>query len=277
MNRRFLIAIAIVAGLVGFCVAPLALAKPGDRLGTRVILYVGHPPAADASTDGALLRPATLIVLETQGVEGAARMMRLQDELKAAYRLERLEFQYDKELDLKLGVAQSAPSPAPGVDVSLKLVDVDEASGTYAVRLGETGKQPVETTITVKRGSYSIVGGRNGPQAPYFFVFVRPSTIAEEAEEAKWEGKTRPTVIQKAQPKYPEEARSAKLMDVVVLELDIDASGTVAGAGVLEGTVPTLVEAARSAALQWKFEPAKDAAGKPFASKCVLTIAFKLE
>jgi TonB family protein len=129
----------------------------------------------------------------------------------------------------------------------------------------------------VKRGSYSIVGGRNGPQAPYFFVFVRPSTIAEEAEEAKWEGKTKPNVNHKVQPKYPEEARKAKLMDVVVLELAIGTNGAVTGSRVLEGTVPELVEAAKSAAVQWTFEPARDKSGRPFASSYVLTMAFKLQ
>jgi TonB family protein len=277
MNRRLLIAPAIAAGITGLLLASPGTAKPGRRLGTRVNVYVGQPETADVPAEGAMLRPATLIVLETQGVEGVTRMVRLQQELKAAYRLERLEPLDGKELDLELGMAQAVPAPAPGINVTLKLTAVDDASGTYAVRLGEAGKQPVETTITVKRGAFSIVGGRNGAEAPYFFVFVRPDTIADETEAASWIGKTRPSVIYKAQPKYPEEARKGKVMDVVVLELGIDIHGAVTGAKVLEGTVPDLVEAARAAAMQWKFEPAKDAAGRPFASTFVVTMSFKLE
>jgi protein TonB len=277
MNRRLLTAISIVALLAGSCVAPWALASPGVRLGTWVRVYAGFPPVTDATVQEPILRLPTLVVLETAGVEGAAREMRLEEELKAAYRLERLEFKTSKSLGLGVGEVLSVPPPAAGIEVSLKLLVADDEKGTYAVTLAEAGKDPVETTITVLRGGYSIVGGRNGPEAPYFFVLIRPSTRAEEAEEAKWEGKTKPKVAQKVQPVYPEAARSAKLMDVVVLELSIDAQGSVTGAKALEGVVPELVEAARSAALQWKFEPAKDATGKPFAAKYTVTMTFKLQ
>jgi protein TonB len=84
-------------------------------------------------------------------------------------------------------------------------------------------------------------------------------------------------VLTSVKPTYPEETRAARVQDIIVLELEIRSDGTVASASPLQGKVPSLVEAAKAAAMQWTFEPARDATGQPVAVKYTVTLAFKLE
>ena len=71
-----------------------------------------------------------------------------------------------------------------------------------------------------------------------------------------------PRPIKRVMPEYPPGA--SRLVGDVVLELDIDESGSVQTINVIKGH-PILVEAARKAAIQWKYEPLLlDGEAKPF-------------
>ena len=279
MNRRLLTAISIVALLVGSCIGPLAMAAgdAGQDLITEVIFEVGRPqpdqpvPAAD------LVPPGVVLLVESRGGSVMERYVKIHQELRDAYRLASFDKGTKAMLSLAPGAAQKVASPIGGLEVSLKLLSGDDAKATYEVRLEERGKEPVVTRLAVKRGEWAIVGGRDGAEAPYFFMLIRPLTPAEEEDEARWEGMTRPKVLTSVQPKYPEEARAAREQDIIVLELEIRADGTVASATPMQGKVPTLVEAAKEAALQWTFDPARDKSGKPVAVRYTITLAFKLK
>jgi TonB family protein len=205
------------------------------------------------------------------------RYVKIHQELRDAYRLASFDKGKKTMLDLAPGAAQKVASPIASLDASVKLLSADEIKATYEVRLEEPGKEPVVTRLAVKRGDFAIVGGRDGAAAPYFFMLIRPLSIAEEEDEARWKGMTRPKVLTSVKPKYPEETRAARVQDIIVLELEIRTDGTVASASPLQGKVPSLVEAAKAAAMQWTFEPARDATGQPVAVKYTVTLAFKLE
>ena len=279
MNRRLLIAISIVALLVGSCVAPLALAAgdAGPGVITEVIFEVGRPQPDQPEPAADLVPPGVVLLLESRGGSVMERYVKIHQELRDAYRLRSFDKGTKAMLALAPGAAQKVVSTIGGLDASLKVLSADDAKATYEVRLEEHGKDPVVTRLAVKRGEWAIVGGRDGAEAPYFFMLIRPLTIAEEADEVRWKGMTKPKVLNAVQPKYPEEARKAGTQAVIVLELEIRADGSVASATPLEGKVPSLVEAARTAALQWTFEPARDAKGQAVAVKYAITLAFKLE
>jgi len=280
MNRRLLTAISIVALLVGSGVAPMAMADgltQTPSVLTEVIFEVGHPEIGAPEPAPELVPPGVVLVVESGGGSLIARYTKIHQELRDAYRLKSMDKGMRSMLQASKGVPGKVQSPIAGMGASLTLLAADDLKATFEVRLEEAGRDPVVTRVAVKRGDFAIVGGRDGAAAPYFFMLIRPLTRSEEEDEAKWEGKTRPKLVQKVQPTYPEALRQARVMDVIVLELSIDAAGAVTDATLVAGKVPELIEAARQAVLQWRFEPARDATGKAFAAKYTITTAFKLE
>jgi TonB family protein len=87
---------------------------------------------------------------------------------------------------------------------------------------------------------------------------------------------THPVVIDKINPKYPEEARKEKVMGVVTLETVINENGTVDEIEVLRSPDERLSEAAVEAVSQWTFEPAL-CDGRPVGVYYNLTIKFSLK
>jgi len=64
-----------------------------------------------------------------------------------------------------------------------------------------------------------------------------------------------PTRIAYVRPEYPQNARTAKVQGVVVLEAEIDRDGHVCSARVLR-SIPLLDQSAIDAVLRWRFTPA---------------------
>ncbi len=87
---------------------------------------------------------------------------------------------------------------------------------------------------------------------------------------------THPVAIEKVDPKYPEEARKARIMGLVRLQATITDEGLVQDLEVLESPDETLTEAALEATRKWRFEPAL-CDGKPVGVYYNLTINFILK
>lgn len=106
------------------------------------------------------------------------------------------------------------------------------------------------------------------------------TAAAAGAAAVRWEegsGLTEPRVVEKAPPQYPEEARKEKVQGAVVLEATIETDGKVSETTVVEDPDARLTAAAREAVAKWRFEPARDAKGKPVAVRYRVTVAFKLQ
>jgi len=87
---------------------------------------------------------------------------------------------------------------------------------------------------------------------------------------------THPEAIQKVNPKYPEEARKAKIMGIVIVETVINENGTVDDIEVVESPDESLSEAAVEAVRQWTFEPAL-CDGRPVGVYYNVTLKFHLK
>jgi len=87
---------------------------------------------------------------------------------------------------------------------------------------------------------------------------------------------TDPEVIEKVNPKYPEEARKAKIMGIVIIETVINENGTVDDIQVVESPNELLSEAAVEAVRQWTFEPAL-CDGRPVGVYYNVTLKFHLK
>ena len=87
---------------------------------------------------------------------------------------------------------------------------------------------------------------------------------------------THPEVIEKVNPKYPDEARKAKIMGNVIVETVINENGTVDDIEVVESPDELLSKAAVEAIRLWTFEPAL-CDGRPVGVYYHLTIKFSLK
>jgi len=85
-----------------------------------------------------------------------------------------------------------------------------------------------------------------------------------------------PKVVHKVAPQYPEDAKKERVQGVVVLDAVIAEDGTIRETRVVQGEDARLIEAARTAVGQWRYEPVQDEDGKPLELIFTVTIRFAL-
>jgi TonB family protein len=106
-------------------------------------------------------------------------------------------------------------------------------------------------------------------------AFAQVGSEARDAAAAE-NAVTPPKLSKFAQAAYPAEAQAKGVEAEVVLALDIDAQGKVSAAEVVEPAGHGFDEAARAAALQFEFEPARRN-GRPVKSRILYRYAFRFE
>jgi len=122
----------------------------------------------------------------------------------------------------------------------------------------------------------ALVVGIVAAAAPLESVRGQGGTQAGQAAEGEERELTkRPKLVDRVQPEYPEEALEAGIEGRVVLKLQIDEAGKVSDAEVVEGLGYGLDEAAKEAAKQYEFEPAK-IDGEPASVVMKFAIRFEL-
>lgn len=87
---------------------------------------------------------------------------------------------------------------------------------------------------------------------------------------------TEPRAVRKVMPKYPEEARQARVTGVVVVDTEISEEGRVTHAKILRCTDEAFAQPTLDALSQWRFEPAT-LDGEPVAVYYVLTVKYALD
>lgn len=107
---------------------------------------------------------------------------------------------------------------------------------------------------------------------------VGAATVLAGAEPVRYDPETmsEPKVIHKVAPQYPEEAKKDKAQGTVILDAVIAEDGSIRETRVVQGEDGRLVEAARTAVDQWRYEPVRDESGKPMALLFTITIRFAL-
>lgn len=107
-------------------------------------------------------------------------------------------------------------------------------------------------------------------------IIIAGSGNTREARSADDPGVTKPILVYKVDPQYPEEARQGKLEGVVVLKALIDQEGGVKGLAVVNDAEPVLAEAAMAAVRQWRYKPATDEDNVAIAVNLTITVQFRL-
>jgi TonB family protein len=105
-----------------------------------------------------------------------------------------------------------------------------------------------------------------------------PAPARDDKQPVRYDAQTmsEPKAIHKVAPQYPEEAKKEGVQGVVVLEAVIAEDGSVRETRVLRGEDARLVDAARAAVGQWRYEPVRDENGEPMELLFTVTIRFAL-
>jgi protein TonB len=112
-------------------------------------------------------------------------------------------------------------------------------------------------------------------------LFLMAGSAAAWAFQAKVvdvkEHVTKPVLVEKTDPQYPEEARKGKVQGAVKLDATIGTDGRVVDLKIAESPDDSLSKAAMDAVKNWKFKPAVNSKGKPIKVKMTLTVNFRLQ
>ncbi len=284
--------IVIVLVLVAFVIAqsPAPAAAAADRdLATQATLIVGFPADDASPARGVLVVPGTVIPVEQGSPLGAktdqtrnAVLGKLASQLSSTFRLSHVDIAYTQPLSLSLSRPESLPAPTltSGIRITVELLGLDDEKATYQVRFEDGDKSLADSRVFVRRGERAVVGGVDGPEAPYFFLVLEPESrsAAETGGPFKVGGDIQhPRAIHKVPPSYTEEARKNRVQGVAILQVVIDTEGRIEDVKVLKGLPMGLSEAAVEAVRQWRFEPALDGDGNPVSVYYNLTINFRLD
>ncbi len=286
MTRTLTFAALTAVALGG---TPTRAAPEGPRLATSYTVLVGFPLGEEDVSAGVLLVPGTVIPVaaapggpshEANVVEESLAFTRVVEKLWHTFRLD-LARQMQMGRYVHAAVSESVDLPAPeeaDIRLTAELVGFDASVATYRVVFRQGGKVLADSTVNVERGGRAVVGGMDGEVAPYLFVVVEPDPPRSRPvpfdEEA---GFAEPVILQKTPPVYPKEAKEEGVQGIVVLRAAVDTEGIPTDVRVLRSPDPRLGDAARAAARQWRWEPARTSDGKPIAVYFTLTFNFKLQ
>jgi len=89
-------------------------------------------------------------------------------------------------------------------------------------------------------------------------------------------GLSEPRLLEKVAPEYPEQARSERIQGTVILDAVVRDDGTVGDVEVVESAHALLDAAANTAVRAWRYDPARDAEGRPVTVILRVTVRFRL-
>ncbi|MEM7584968.1 MAG: energy transducer TonB [Acidobacteriota bacterium] len=295
MNQRAFAVLAFLSTLL--LASPLGASDA--NLATEVTLLVGHPGQNGGSDQGVLMVPGAVIPVRadsgvdrssaSQGPDAQAlqaehqRISAVARDLAKSLRLSSIDISYRTTLRLDVEAPRDLfpPKSASEVRLSVELLGFNADVASYEVKFFEGSKPLTDTPLTVHRGQQAVVGGLNGPDAPYLFLVIAPAgekavVDGGPAKPVVVDGDIKPPLpIEKTPPVYTAAAKEAGVEGVVIVEAIIEADGVVSEVTVLKGLPHGLSEAAAEAIEHWRFEPA-ELDGEPVQVRYNLTINFRL-
>jgi TonB family protein len=285
----------VFAMVLAISCGPAVILHAGDpeSLQTRFTILVGFPSGETPASSGVLLVPGTVIPISVDGagsadereslVERSIAFTTAVDKLWSTFRLDPDRKQQTATYqDAVVDRPLTLPGPAANqVSIVATLLGYNDSAGTYRIVFQQGERSLADSTVNVTRGGRAVVGGMDGPAAPYLFVFVEPDPYAAGAPDTlryqEGIGITEPVKTDTVRPAYPDSARRDKVMGVVVIELLIDTKGKVVDHRLLRSPDARLAESSIAAVRQWRFEPARRADGTAVKVWYVITVKYNLK
>jgi len=165
-----------------------------------------------------------------------------------------------RTLSLLLAVAVLGCSSEP----SAVLPSPASAAPERQAQSGTIGPQQRPESDDDIRG---MIGARRGNDFSY--KYPRPQRPGDPVEDPT----LRPVLIHRVDPEYTEQAKTARVAGIVVLQIVIESDGRVSGGRVLKHLPMGLTQKAIDAVEQWKYEPAVHE-GLPVRTREVVSVAF---
>jgi protein TonB len=264
--------------LLGACPF-VAAAEEKESVFTVFRVLVGAP-AVGVAPGSVLMVPGPLVMLGKSPEAEAKDVLDLMGKLKDGYRLGEVSLAASLAKAMSPQTEVEMPAVTGNLGVRVTLLALDQTKATYSVSIAKPGEAPSGAKVVIGRGNRGIVGSRDGEAAPYVFLTIEPlppvRPLAAELEPREGD-LTAPKLVSKVTPVYPEQARQARIDGVVVLECAIGADGVVREMKPVRSEPMGLTEAAMDAVRQWRYEPARNAAGKPMSVVYTVTISFRLD
>jgi TonB family protein len=284
MRHRWIVPLT----LMGLCLGATA-ATSQQPLMTEITVLSGHPGPEEPGTTGVLLVPGTVIPLGAGREPTHAELRRIvrtsevladiSGKLERTLRLASVEVLFHRSMPLELERPAdfSRELNQPPVGLRVTLLGYSGELATYRVELHDEERLLADSTVSIVAGRRAVIGAPDGTQAPYLFVVLEPSHRSGVAVLSPQAGITPPRRLHAVQPEYPQDAREARVVGVVIVQAVIDKEGRIEELRALKGLPMGLTEAALEAVGQWRFEPALDADGNPVAVYYNLVINFQLD
>lgn len=279
-KRNWILSGAVLTALFTLLpAAPLSAAEPG--LMTDCTVLVGYAENGGPQVGVTLIVPGTLIpALESN--QWPTDMSSLQEQLKNAYRLKKMRVACRFSKPLEVGTPGKLPT-TDGIEATLTLVGHNDSVATYLAEMKLDGQSLASASLSVSLGGRAVMGSRldNADyDDPYVFLVVEamhPEQGENAYRRAGEDGCTIPRVIERVDPKYPEEARKAELFGKVILEVLVDVDGSCRVGKTHKSPDEMFTVAATEAVEQWKCEPGLDPQGTPVKMSMTLVIEFALK
>jgi len=268
-------AAAFGALLFAIVAVPVWATEPESVL-TFFRVIAGRPEAASGVQESVLVVPGTVVMPGLSAEEDASNVLDLMKRLKDTYRLGELTITNALIQPMRVGVATDVPSLAGDLTIRAALLGFNQDVATYGVAIAEGGKVVAEPRISVRRGERAITASLDGAAAPYVFLVIEPIRYPPSAVDGGGPA-VMPKLIQRVQPVYPAEARKAGFDGIVILQGVVGADGALHDLKPFRAEAMGLTQAALDAVSQWRYEPARDAAGRAVEAKLTITISFILE
>ncbi len=192
--------------------------------------------------------------------------------------------------------ALSALAAPSSYDLKTKVAPVDDGrfeitvevraweEGTFTLVVSKTvtmraGKQQVSTPagpldLEIDATGYGSAVLRTYTPRYEFVDLLEVQPPAGYVRVKRGNGLLPPKLIERVNPKYPENAKKERVFGAALVDVRVSATGEVEGVHIVRDPGHGLGEAAAEAVRQWQYEPAtKD--GRPFAAAFSVTINFR--
>jgi len=279
--KRSMFAVAVLVALIVVCLP--AAGGPNTELGlaVKVTVFAGFQSGEEPSGAGRLLVPG-IVIVPGMAPEPNQSAKDLAERLRTGFGLAKVEASPAANLFLQPGGEETVNTSAGKIDVRIKLIQYTIPAAAFEVAILDGNEKIGEAKLIVERGKQGIMGGRDGAEAPYFFVVLEPRIAlpppAPGIHKADEPGITPPKLVKQVAPVYPEEARKAGVSGVVVVSALVGEDGAVQNVEILRPLEKGCTEAAIAAVRQWRYEPARSAeTGKPVRVYFTVTVAFRLD
>ena len=277
MTRSTRVAWAWLAGILlataGICSEPAVAETEGVLTFFRVL--AARPEPSSGQAESVLVVPGTLAMPGLSPEQDASSVLDLMKRLKVTYRLGDITITNSAIEVMIPGVNVGVPSLVGDLSVRATLLRFNQTLATYGVRISQGDKVLSEPRISVPRGTRAIAAGHDGEAAPYVFLVIEPIKAADTDGPAP--PAVMPRLVTRVQPVYPPEAKKAGIDGLVILQGVVGTDGAVHDLKPSRSEPMGLAEAAIAAVSQWRYEPARDAAGKVVEAKLNVTVSFMLQ